>query len=293
MSSGGNGVAGLKPRSRRTRDGDSNPIRSTRPRPLPGRDPHRGHARRPGQRLARAALRGRPPGVGGDRGGRQLHAPGAGPWHRTAPHRPDRRRLRASAPARRRPPVGAAERGGHGQGPVERVPGRGAAPAVRPGPRTRLADRRHLRAARRAVRHLHARTQYRAVRGRHAAVRVPGRARALQAGRGQERTRTARSAALALLLPGRGGTRRRLPRLHRLGRAWRQRDPARRTGRHRAHRERAASGRSPSGVRQFTAGGARLALGGDQGRRSAVGGHARGPPRLPEHRRIPCREGLA
>ena len=64
--------------------------------------------------------------------------------------------------------------------------------------------------------------------------RLPRRARAVQAGRRQERPRAARPAAVALLLPGRAGRDGRRPGLHRLGRARRQRDAARRAGRDRA-----------------------------------------------------------
>lgn len=197
-----------------------------------------------------AALRGGPSGVGGDRGGRQLHAQGADPGHRTAPDRRHGRRLRAPPAVRRGPPVGAPERRRHRQGPVERLPGPGAVAPLRPGTGARLGGRRLLRTARRPVRHLHARTQHRAVRGRNSAVRVPGRTRAVQAGRRQERARAPRSAALALLLPGRGGTRRRLTGLHRLVRSRRQRHPPRRAGRHRADRERAAPGRSAPGLHE-------------------------------------------
>lgn len=231
--------------------------------------------------------------MGGDRGGRQLHAQGAGPRHRTAPDRPHRRRLRPPAAVRRRPAVGTPERRRHRQGPVERLSGSGAAAPVRPGQGARLGGRRHLRPARRPVRHLHTRTQHRTLRGRNPAVRVPGRPRAVQTGRRQERARTPRSATLALLLPGRGDTRRRVTGLHRLGRPRRRRHPARRTGRHRADRERAAPGRPAPRLHEHPAGGAGLARTGDRGGRPAVGGHTRGPPRLPQHRRIPCHEGLA
>ena len=81
----------------------------------------------PASRLARPALRGGPPGVGGDRGGRQLHAQGARPRHRAAPDRP-----RAATPARiscctPTAALGAAQRRRHRQGPVERLPRRGPA----------------------------------------------------------------------------------------------------------------------------------------------------------------------
>lgn len=231
--------------------------------------------------------------MGGDRGGRQLHAQGAGPGHRTAADRPHRRRLRASAAVRRGPPVGTPERRRHRQGPVERLSGPGAVAPLRPGPRAGLGGHRLLRTARRPVRHLHARTQHRAVRGRHSAVRVPGRARAVQAGRRQERARAPRPAALALLLPGGGDPRRRLTRLHRLGRSGWQRHPARRAGRHRTDGERAAPGRSSPRLHERPPGGAGLARTGDRGGRPAVGGHARRPPRVPQHRRTPCHEGLA
>ena len=88
----------------------------------------------------------------------------------------ERRRLRPSAPLRRRPAVGAPERGRHGEGAVERLPRRGPVAPLRPGPGPRLGDRRHLRAARRAVRHLRPGRQHGAVRRRHAAGphRPPG-----------------------------------------------------------------------------------------------------------------------
>lgn len=214
--------------------------------------------------------------MGRDRRGRQLHPPRPRPGHRTPPDRPARRRLRPPAPLRGRPPLGAAERRRHGQGPVERLPERGPAPPLRPGPRPRVPDRRHLRPPRRAVRHLHPGPQHRALRRRHPAVRLPCRPGAVQARRRQERPGTTGLAALALLLPGRRDPRRRLPRLHRLDRPRRQRDPARRTGRDGAARERPAPCRPARRLRQLPAGGAGLARRGHQAGRPAVGGHPEG-----------------
>ena len=109
------------------------------------------------------------------------------------------------------PPVGAAQRRRHGQGPVAGLPDRGPPAALRPGPGARDHRRRHVRPARRAVRDVDAGAQRRAVRRRQRAGPDARRPRAVHAGGGQARPGPTRPSAEHLVLPGRADRRRRAP----------------------------------------------------------------------------------
>ena len=122
----------------------------------------------------------------------------------------------------------AAERRGHGQGPVERLPRRRPAAPLRPGPRPRRAGRRHLRPARRAVRHPEPPAPRRAYGD--GAPQGPSAAGARACSWPPPRTGSSRAtSARARLLPGRPGRRRRRARLRPApGAGGCARDPARR-----------------------------------------------------------------
>ena len=204
-----------------------------------------------------------PPGVGRDRGGRQLHPPGARPRHRAAPDRPARRRLRAPAAVPRRPPLGAAQRRRHRQGPVARpTSATGTAAPVRPGPGAGHASSPTPPARHDALCGTSTlRTQHRALRRRHA--RSPRPPPAASCSRWPPPSTASDRRDLPpsrLLLPGRAGRERRHARLRWLGRPRRQRDAARRAGRCIVLVANIAAPAGPApGVHLHPAGGARLA----------------------------------
>ena len=169
---------------------------------------------RPARRFAHAAERGRP-GHARARGGRRrrrLHAPRRRARHPRPADRPRRRRLRARPRLPAGPPVGAAERRGHRQGPVAGLPDGGPPAAQRPGPGAREHRRRHVRAGRtrctgrRPGRATTSGTATAAPQGP-----TPAGPRAVRPGGGQARPGPTRPAAEHLVLPGRPDRRRRPP----------------------------------------------------------------------------------